>query len=105
MLPRIVEIRLKFNQVAIPKSAPRIIHGGNRDMLTTMCSNTSAKKMKIGNHIIATRPDTVRAVMLPITPRQTIRLQKMPRTKHVIHPSIPMFSTSRLQPVETAMNF
>ncbi len=105
MLPRMVGIRLKFNQVAIPKSAPRIIPSGNRNMFTTVCSNTSAKKMKIGNHIIATRPDTERAVMLPITPRHTIRLQKIPRTKQVIHPSMPMFSKPRLRAVDTATNF
>ena len=74
-------------------------------MFTTVCSNTNAKKIKIGNHIATTLPATEREVIPPITPKQTIRLQKIARTKQVIQPSMPRFSKPTVRAVETAINF
>ena len=73
----------------IEKLPPISSADGNRNMFTTECSNTMAKKTMIGIHMATTLPVTVVEIIAPTTPVDTIQLHSMPRTKSVSMPAAP----------------
>src|SRR6185312_12524420 len=58
--------------------APERIAVGNSHMLTTVCSNPSAKNIPIGIHISTTRPKVLRVALDMTDPRLTSQLQRTP---------------------------
>eukprot|EP00581_Thalassiosira_minuscula_P024439 CAMPEP_0184412074 /NCGR_PEP_ID=MMETSP0738-20130409/6181_1 /TAXON_ID=385413 /ORGANISM="Thalassiosira miniscula, Strain CCMP1093" /LENGTH=212 /DNA_ID=CAMNT_0026770469 /DNA_START=610 /DNA_END=1247 /DNA_ORIENTATION=+ len=90
-------ISFQNNQLPIVMSAPIIMPSGNRYMLTTACSNTRPKKIRIGIHIAITLPPTVFEYMAPTTPIDTIQLHRMPLTNTVNQPAAPYSAKPRVR--------
>src|SRR5665213_3144421 len=65
---------------------------GMMNMLTTACSNPSAKNMKIGIQVATIFPIVEVVVIAITTPRHTSQLQRMALTKTLTIPASPSVS-------------
>src|SRR6202023_4381397 len=83
--------------------APSSMPVGMTNMLTTACSNPSAKNVKMGNQVAAIFPTVEVDVIAMTTPRHTSQLQRMALTKTLTIPAVPSAALATVLASATAM--